>query len=329
VKTDVLRCDFCWRMCTLSRGQKGVCGIRENRDGSLVTLGWGKVVASGLDPIEKKPLYHFHPGANTLSFALFGCNFRCQFCQNHEIAQQDGSGSPHNSAVTKPELMVRLLERTGSPIMSYTYSDPIVWQDYMLETAELVHGEGKLNCMVTNGSFSAPSLERVLPLMDAFNIDVKGDEDFYRNVCGGSLAPVLDSVAKIAAESSKVVEVTTLLIEGYHDERMLRFLAKELAAAGVKVWHLSRFFPHYHMRHLPPTSEAFLEKMLLIAQDSGIPYVYSGNSALSGWDRTVCPSCRKVLIRSHSYGGEAALDVGHHIADGKCCNCGEAIYGRF
>ncbi len=329
-----VQCDFCWHMCTLAPGERGICGIRENRDGSLVTLGWGEIVASGIDPIEKKPLYHVYPGKKTYSIALFGCNLRCQFCQNHHISQPDSpyriGGQRHFAIVqTSAEAVVEKMDEADLSIMSYTYSDPIVWQDYMLSVAQLVHDRKKINCMVTNGSFSEASLQRVLPYIDAFNIDVKGDENFYRKLCKGSLQPVLHAVETIAAQSDKVLEVTTLLIEGYHNPAMIKQLGQQLVERGVKVWHLSRFFPHYRMQSWPPTAEEFLQEMLLIAEDVGIEYVYAGNSALETYDQTYCPACRATLIHSHSYSGEAAIDTKEHIIDGKCRYCGRAIYGFF
>ncbi|WP_422479615.1 AmmeMemoRadiSam system radical SAM enzyme [Pleomorphochaeta sp. DL1XJH-081] len=332
--SERVQCDFCYHLCSLSPTQRGLCGVRENRDGKLITLGWGDLVASGVDPIEKKPMYHLLPGEKTFSFALFGCNFCCQFCQNHQISQQESpywpgriSYDPHR--ITSPESLVKIADRSASRIMSYTYSDPVVWQDYMVDVAKLIHQRGRINCMVTNGSFSEQSLKRILPYIDAFNIDVKGDEDFYRTYCKGSLKPVMESISTIAADPEKVLEVTTLVIEGIHTAESIRILGEQLAMRQVKVWHLSRFFPHYRMQDRSPTSEDFLLKMLEIGRASGIPHIYAGNSSLSGWDKTVCPACKKTLIPSHSYSGEAALEAKINIVNGKCVHCGEPIYGRF
>jgi pyruvate formate lyase activating enzyme len=231
--------------------------------------------------------------------------------------------------LTSPEELVKVLLASGAPLMSYTYSEPIVWQDYMLATAKLVHKEGLLNCMVTNGSFSPVSLERVLPWIDAFNIDVKGDDAFYRDYCGGRLAPVMDSIGTITHTPKKVLEVTTLLIEGVHTRAMLAMIGKDLARLGVKVWHLSRFFPHYKMVDRPPSSERFLLEMLEVARGSGIPYIYAGNSVLSEWEQTCCPSCGTLLMASHSYAGEAGLDCAESVVDGNCQACGEPVYGLF
>lgn len=328
-------CDFCYHQCMIPQGGRGKCGVREYRDGVIHTLGYGAVVASGMDPVEKKPFYHVLPGSRTLSIALFGCNLTCRFCQNHRISQVDSVlypgqvSSSLRQSLTAPEYLVKTLVASHAPLMSYTYSEPIVWQDFMLAAAKLVHQEGLLNCMVTNGSFSPVSLERVLPWIDAFNIDVKGDEAFYRDYCGGRLAPVLDAIGTIACAPGKILEVTTLVIEGVHTAAMLNLVGKELGRLGVKVWHLSRFFPHYRMENYPPSSERFLQDMLEVARGSGIPYIYAGNSALSGWDRTNCPSCGTLLMAGHSYVGEAGLDCSANIVDGKCKACGEPVYGLF
>jgi pyruvate formate lyase activating enzyme len=333
--SQTVKCDFCYHECVIPEGGIGLCGVRECKEGRIQTLGYGVVVATAMDPIEKKPFYHVYPGKKTLSFALFGCNFTCSFCQNHRISQKDSVLYPRQSNRGKPPLqttpqeLANTLLASRAPIMSYTYSEPIVWQDYMLETARLVHQAGLINCMVTNGSFSPSSLERVLPFIDAFNIDVKGDDGFYREYCGGRLEPVLQGIRTICTIPDKILEVTTLVIEGIHTPEMLQKLGHELKQAGVQVWHLSRFFPHYRMESVPATSEEFLLEALLIAKDSGIPYIYAGNSGLTEWDRTICPSCGKTLINSHSYFGEASWESTIHIQDGRCVYCGSPIYGLF
>ncbi len=328
-------CDFCYRGCVIPEGGTGRCGVREHKEGRIQTLGYGEVVATGMDPIEKKPFYHVYPGKKTLSFALFGCNFTCNFCQNHRISQIDSVLYPRHIGrsrfplQTLPQELAHTLLSSRATIMSYTYSEPIVWQDYMLETAKLVHQAGLTNCMVTNGSFSPTSLERVLPFIDAYNIDVKGDEGFYRKYCGGRLEPVLQAIRTICATPHKILEVTTLVIEGIHTPAMLKWMGHELKEAGVQVWHLSRFFPHYHMESVPATSEQFLLEALLIAKDSGIPFIYAGNSGLADWDKTLCPSCGNTLMATHSYSGEAAWESATHIQHGRCVNCDFPIYGIF
>jgi pyruvate formate lyase activating enzyme len=317
-------CDFCWRHCSLENGMSGFCNVRKNQDGNLVTTGYGDVVAMAIDPIEKKPLFHYMPGSRTFSFALFGCNFTCGFCQNYLISQREyryhgqGSGYRHLECSQIVDLAVGY----GCPSISYTYSEPIVWQDCLAETAALAHSAGLKNIMVTNGSFSPESLRRLLPLVDAFNIDVKGDEQFYRSVCNGALQPVLDSIGTIVEEKIHL-EVTTMVIEGMHTGQMIGQLGKALAERGVQVWHLSRFFPRYKFSMRNPTSEAFLSEMIGQAVASGIPYVYGGNSIRE--DVTYCPSCHAVLMGSHP----PLEPSGIAIEKGHCKNCNAAVYGLF
>ncbi|MGM0431150.1 MAG: AmmeMemoRadiSam system radical SAM enzyme [Spirochaetota bacterium] len=329
------RCDFCWRMCRIREGEIGWCGVRANQGGELVTLGYGELVSVGVDPIEKKPMYHFLPGSRTLSVAMFGCNFRCASCQNSEISQPESRLSPQNEGSSRmkqfysPEQLTAAMQSSKTRIMTYTYSDPIVWQDYMLDTATLVRQSGGLNCMVTNGSFSPSSLQRSLELIDGFNVDLKGNDSFYRTWCAGMLDPVMRSIETIAKTPGKVLEVTTLVIEGLHSTEDIAELGKRLLDAGVQVWHLSRFFPYYRMSDRKPTREQFLSACLETAADAGIPFVYGGNSANKDWDKTVCPQCGRQLFSSHSYGGEAAIQVEQSLQSGRCRACGAEIYGLF
>lgn len=311
--------------------------MRTRVDGRLETIGYGRVLSAAVDPIEKKPLYHMLPGSKTLSIALFGCNFHCEFCQNFEMSQPDGFYSPEVYASSNmapppyvsPQQVVELMLQKGLRVMSYTYSDPIVWQDYMLDTAVLVHEHDGYNCMITNGSFSKTSIERVLPHIDAFNIDMKGDRRFYRDYCSGEQEPVLRSIERIAKEPEKILEVTTMVIEGVHTPQMIKELGRQLSDAGVQVWHLTRFFPHYRMEQHPATSEHFLGTLLEEAGSSSIPYIYAGNSINFSYEATVCPSCGKKLISSHGYRGEGGTEASKNIIKGTCISCGERIYGLY
>lgn len=334
---DTVSCDFCYRECRIPEGQRGFCGVRENVGGVLHTLGYGKVISAAVDPVEKKPFYHFLPGQRTLSIALFGCNYRCEFCQNFEVSQPDGLYAPDQGELRSkmqtpqigPEQAADLLEQKGLSLMSYTYSEPVVWADYVLETAKAVRARGGKNLMVTNGSFSPASLERLVPYIDAFNIDLKGDAEFYRRYCSGDLTAVLKSIERIAKADAVHLEVTTLIIEPIHTYEMISSLGKHLASLGVKVWHLSRFFPHYHFADRRTTTEGYLNSMLECAQTSGIPYIYSGNSSMPRFDATYCPSCGLRLISSHSYRGEAKREAERNIIDRRCIRCKEPIYGSF
>ncbi len=337
MSSTAVRCDFCYRRCRIPEGGKGYCGVREQVNGQLRTRGYAQVLTAAVDPIEKKPLYHFMPGAKTLSIALFGCNFHCQYCQNYEMSQPDGFYAPDQQQAlsmspvpeVSPEELVGLMKAKGLKIMSYTYSDPIVWQDYMLRTAELVHEAGGLNCMITNGSFTPESLERVLPHIDAFNIDLKGDAAFYQDICSGALEPVMASIERIARDPDTVLEVTTMIIEGFHSLEYIQTAGQALADCGVQVWHLSRFFPHYHMADRAPTSEAYLSEMLSAAAASPVPHIYAGNSVNLRYEATACPSCGRRLINSHGYRGEARFDVTRNLKGGRCAACGQPVYGRF
>ena len=328
-----LTCDFCYHECSLAQGQAGSCGVRVHQGDSIRTIGYARPVSIAVDPMEKKPMYHFLPGHNTLSIALFGCNYTCTFCQNHSISQKESA--LFNSIINRRQEEVRcrevvkMLISSGAPVMSYTYSEPIVWQDYMLDIARLVKEHGLLNCMVTNGSFSKSSLERILPLIDAFNIDVKGDEEFYHTYCGGRLQPVLDAVTNIASRDDKVLEVTTMVIEGVHTLDMIETLGRQLHDAGVKVWHLSRFFPHWKMRDINETSERFLEKALECAFRSDIEFIYGGNTMSNTWQATKCPGCDTILVTGRRYGTGASHFTAESITDGHCGNCHTSIYGKF
>ena len=303
-------CDFCFRRCCLSEGQKGYCGARENIEGKIVSVNYGQLVSLALDPVEKKPLYHFLPHTKTLSVSESGCNYSCLFCQNWEISQKIVEEEE-----TDPSSLAAYCLRYGVPSVSYTYSEPLVWQDYMLCAAEEAKKKGVRNIMVTNGSFSCEALERIVPLVDAFNVDLKGDDEFYRTVCKASLQPVLDGIEYIV-NHGRHIEVTTMLIEGMHDEKMVRMLGSLLRERGVRVWHLSRFFPRYRMKDRKETSEAFLSSMLAVAKESGIPYIYGGNTMIPAV--TVCPHCSRVL-----------RDDVPQMLPSSCPGCGETVYGVF
>ena len=295
-------CDFCYRRCSISEGKTGYCKARTVRNGRLEDVSYGRLASAAVDPVEKKPLYHFLPGTETLSVAMEGCSFSCDFCQNHEIAKARHEGLPFFS----PEDIVEKALHLSLPSLSFTYTEPLVWQDYMAHCAEHAKEHGLKTIMVTNGGFSAEALERLLPLVDAYNVDLKGDENFYRTVCHASLTPVLDAVEAIARHGAHL-EVTTLVIEGLHDRGMIRNIGRELKMRGVHVWHLTRFFPAFRMMNRKPTSELFLSEMIEAAADSEIEFIYPGNSICT--PKTKCPEC------------------GHLVLNGICGNCGRRIYG--
>ena len=298
-------CDFCYRHCDINEESYGYCQARTVRSGHLEDRDYGSLAAIAVDPVEKKPLYHFLPGTKTLSVAMEGCSLSCAFCQNHAIAKEHHDGFPFMS----PETLAGYASAHSIPSISFTYTEPIVWQDYAASAARTAKEMDIRTIMVTNGTFSKQALDRLLPLIDAYNIDLKGDEVFYRDICNGSITPVLNSIARIAEHGSHI-EVTTLIIEGIHDEDMIASLGKKLKERGVHVWHITRFFPAYRMNGREATSESFLRRILKAADESGIEFIYPGNSRLKS--PLCCPSCGKEIAAPK---------------DGACPHCGFMIYG--
>ena len=316
-------CTFCYRHCDIKEGGEGFCRVRKVRDGCLFSSGYGFLEAISIDPVEKKPLYHFLPGTKTLSVAEAGCNYRCDFCQNWQLSQSEKS---KNSTFVSPQKLVDLAVQYKTPSISFTYSEPIVWQDYVTDTAALAKSKGIKTIMVTNGSFSKETRTRISSLIDAFNIDLKGDEKYYNTVCKSEIGPVLDGIEYMVKEGCHV-EVTTLLIEGIHTSDMVIKLGKALKERGVQVWHLTRFFPNYKMNDRKETSEKYLSDMINIARGSGIPYIYGGNT--SALYSTYCPSCGKELISSTQREKKSEQDSREHIKNGRCIYCNTPIYGVF
>lgn len=300
LKDQKAACHLCPHHCRIKPGQAGICRVRYNWKGVLYTRNYGRCSPPVLDPIEKKPLYHFYPGSLILSVGTFGCNFRCKFCQNWELAH----GDPHLSRV-EPEQLVAMAVRArdyGSVGIAYTYSEPTVWYEFIWETARLAHGKGLKNVLVTNGYIEEEPLESLLPYIDALNIDVKGlNGEFYRTTVRGDYRPVLQR-AKQAYQAGKHVEITTLLIPGLNDreeeiEDLATWLAEEL---GEEVpLHFSRYVPNYQLE-LPPTPGATLLRAKEIAARR-LQYVYLGNAPELESSSTFCPNCRELVIKRTSY----------------------------
>lgn len=315
-------CDFCYRHCNLTEGEVGFCRVRKVHNNKIESMNYGFLESIAIDPVEKKPLYHFLPGSKTLSVAESGCNYRCDFCQNWQLSQRGKS----TSTFVKPEKLVELALKYEVPSISFTYSEPIVWQDYVIDTCKIAKENGIKTIMVTNGSFSEESRRVIYPLIDAFNIDLKGDENYYNRVCKGNIYPVLDAI-EYMVEKGCHVEVTTLLIEGIHTAEVVRQLGREIYKRGVEVWHLSRFFPEYKMSNRAATSEIFLSEMMDVAKEIGISYVYGGNT--SRVDSTLCCQCKNILITNHRDSNIIVKDCTKNIIKGHCANCDHKIYGVF
>ena len=319
-----MRCVLCAHRCVIAEGSRGICMVRENREGTLYSLVYGRLVSVALDPIEKKPLFHFLPGADALSLATVGCNFRCDFCQNHHISQypRDHGGRITGERVD-PEEVVRQARNSGAPIIAYTYTEPTVFFEFAYEVAKRAHALGIKNVFVTNGYMTREALDEITPYLDGANVDLKAfREETYRRYMGATLQPVLDTIEGMH-QRGIWVEVTTLVIPGINDsEEELRWIAEFIKGISPDIpWHISRFFPAYKMHAGPPTPLSALLRAGEIGGEVGLNYVYLGNVPGKGED-TVCPSCGEVLVRRYGFLVEA-----NGLSDGACPRCGTRIPG--
>ena len=327
-----VRCNLCAHRCLVGEGKRGICGVRENREGTLHTLVYGRTIAQHLDPVEKKPLFHFHPGTTAFSVATAGCNLRCKFCQNWEISQTPREEHLIRGRPASPADLVDTALRMGARSIAYTYTEPTVFAEYAVDTAILAHESGLANVFVTNG-YMTPELLEVLgarseggvPLLDAANVDLKaGRGEFYHQMCGASLEPVLKNLC-LMRELGIWLEVTTLVIPGLNDsDEEMRwvadFIVREL---GEDVpWHVSRFHPQYLMTDVPPTAERVLQRAWDIGREAGLRYVYVGNLPGRGREDTICHHCGETTIKRLGY-----QTLRYHIADGQCGRCGTPVAG--
>ena len=320
-------CGLCRHHCRIEAGQRGECGVRENREGTLYSLVYNRLIARNVDPIEKKPLFHYHPRSRSYSVATVGCNFRCRFCQNANIAQMpyDRSGMIMGDEIS-PEAIVKDALASGCDSISYTYTEPTVFFEFAHDTARLAHEQGLGNVFVTNGYMSADALKMIAPFLDAANVDVKAfNEDFYRRACGARLAPVLKTL-KGMRHLGILVEITTLLIPGMNDDDdQLRQLASFIRdnLGPHTPWHISRFHPTYHLTDRPATPLSTLLRAKAIGLDAGLLYVYMGNVPGQGGEDTLCPECGAVVI-----GREGFFIRTYALTQSRCRACGARIHGQ-
>jgi pyruvate formate lyase activating enzyme len=319
---DRVRCDLCSHRCVINNGKRGICGVRENKDGTLFSLVYGKVIASHVDPIEKKPLFHFYPGSYSFSIATVGCNFKCTHCQNSDISQMPIDNNRIMGQDIPPEKIVEVAVRDNCQSISYTYTEPTVFMEYALDVAKIAKDKGLKNVYVTNGYMTEEVLNEVYPYMDAANVDLKGfTEEHYQNVCGARLKPVLDTI-RLMKKLGIWVELTTLIIPTINDsEDDLRRLAEFIFSIGREIpWHVSRFHPTYKMNNLPPTPVRSVIKARQIGLEVGLRYVYTGNIQGDDGENTYCYNCGKVLIERNGY------NIGQvHVKDSKCSFCGADV----
>ena len=315
-----VRCYLCNHRCLISPGKRGICGVRENKKGKLYTLVYGKAIAYNIDPIEKKPLYHFLPGTTSYSIATVGCNFRCLHCQNWEISQMPRERGEIAGLSLPPEEVVKQASRYNCASISYTYTEPTIFAEYAMDCAKLAKERGIKNVFVTNGYITLEALREVAPYLDAANIDLKGfTEEFYRKVCGARLKPVLDSI-RLYKELGIWIEVTTLIIPGYNDdEEQLRGIARFIKSVDESIpWHVTRFHPEYKLMGVPSTPLETLRRARDIGEEEGLMYIYIGNVLGEGED-TRCHSCGEVLIKRYGF------DILKRSIE--CPKCGVRIHG--
>jgi pyruvate formate lyase activating enzyme len=317
-----VRCDLCAHRCRIPPGSHGICAVRANHDGSLYSLVYGRAITAHVDPMEKKPLYHFLPGSTIFSIATAGCNFHCDFCQNWDISQAGkGSGSKLRGEAFPPDQIVAAARRTGCRSIAYTYNEPTVFFEYAYDTAVLAHGAGLKNVFVTNGYQTPEAIALMRGVIDAANIDLKAFRDAtYRRLCGARLQPVLDAI-KLMHEAGIWVEVTTLVVPGENDSPAeLRDIAHFIAGVSADMpWHISRFHPDYRMTNTGPTPRDTLLSAAEIGRAEGLHYVYIGNLPGSGNEDTRCPSCGQTVVQRSGYSVRSNLR-GH-----RCPQCNSEL----
>jgi len=318
-KDKIINCLLCPHYCVILNDKTGLCKVRKNTDGQLFTLVFEEVTSIALDPIEKKPLYHFYPGSVILSIGTNGCNLACQFCQNWEISQNPNSGRQNISS----DELIKAAIKAKSIGIAYTYNEPFIWFEFVLETAQKARKAGLKNVLVTNGYVNNDPLMEILPLIDAMNIDLKSfKEAFYKNICNGDLETVKKTIKKSFGKCH--IELTNLLIPSKNDsEEELTAMAKWVAGISPDIpFHISRFFAQYMMKN-DPTPVATLENARKIISKQ-LKYVYVGNVNSTDGRNTICHKCNKLLIDRTGYSIS-----GIKVVDGKCTECGNTIYGAF
>jgi pyruvate formate lyase activating enzyme len=319
-----VRCNLCAHRCLIKEGQRGICRVRENKNGQLYTLVYGNLISKNVDPIEKKPLYHFLPGSRAYSIATPGCNFRCEWCQNWQISQMPRVMEMPRGKRTMPDEIVQKAIDTGCQSIAYTYSEPTIFYEYSYDISKLAHEAGLKNIYVTNGFMTPEMLEMYSPYLDAANVDIKAFRDEpYRKLMGGHLEPVLES-CRLMKSLGIWLEITTLIVPGVNDDpdelkALATFILQDLGPETP--WHLSRFYPQYKMTDRAPTDEGLLYQTKKMGESVGLHYIYIGN--VWGREGTKCKNCGQELISRSGYSIRfTGLD-----AEGRCKNCQTQLDG--
>ncbi|MCM8769332.1 MAG: AmmeMemoRadiSam system radical SAM enzyme [Candidatus Omnitrophica bacterium] len=319
----LIQCFVCPKNCTLAPGQYGFCRARKNIDGTLYSMGYGLPCSVNIDPIEKKPFFHFLPGTKTFSLSSAGCNLRCKFCQNWQISQFTPEQTRNVSLF--PAEVISAASKANCPSIAYTYAEPVTFYEYMRDIAKVARTKGLKNLVHTAAFINPEPLEQLSSLLDAVNVDLKGfNPEYYREMCGGELLVILNSL-KILKKNGVWLEITNLVVPGYNDKpeeikSLCNWVVKNL---GVDTpVHFSRFYPGYQLTHLPPTSVETLEKVYATAKKSGLRYVYIGNGPGHPAENTLCPQCGRMVIRRSGY-----VILENNLKEGKCPGCGAIIAG--
>ncbi len=319
-----VQCDICAHHCFIEPGKRGICGVRENIEGKLYALNYGKAITVNIDPIEKKPLFHFLPGSHSLSIATVGCNLRCSNCQNWDISQGFKGKKEIPGQNLNPEEIVKLTIKNNLPSISYTYTEPTIFLEYALDTMKLAKKAGIKNTWVSNGFMTEESARMVIPYLDANNIDIKSfSDEFYTKICGARLKPVLKT-AKLMKKSGVWVEITTLVIPTLSDSKEMfkeiaKFIKQELGSETP--WHITQFSGaiSWKLQDLPETKVETLEMAYRIGKETGLKYVYTGNVPGLGSEDTICPKCKTVAINRTGY------TIKRYDKNGRCQRCGEDL----
>jgi pyruvate formate lyase activating enzyme len=320
-----VRCNVCAHRCLVRRGRQGICHVRENRDGTLVSLAYGRIVAAALDPIEKKPLFHVEPGSRAWSIATPGCPFHCVFCQNWQIAQGPRLGLDLGARRVAPEEVVEDALAGEADSIAYTYVEPTVFLEYALDVGRLARAAGLRNLFITDGYATPEAIALLATVLDAANVDLKSfDDAFYRRLCGARLAPVLEGILAMR-KAGIFLELTTLVIPGHNDdEANLRALTGWIVenVGRETPWHVSRFYPAYRMPDTPVTPLETLRRAAEIGREAGLAHVYVGNAPELEDEDTQCAGCGRTVIERHGYRVRNLL-----TPDGTCRGCGRPLNG--
>lgn len=319
---NLVRCSVCPHRCTIRPGGKGVCRTRINKDGKLYTETYGEVTSTAVDPIEKKPLFHFWPGSYSFSISAVGCSFKCPWCQNYHISQVE-PGDVFSDQL-KPEKTVELAKRYSCKSISYTYNEPIIWHEYVLDTAKIAKEAGILNVLVTNGYITPEALSQIVDVIDAANVDVKAfNEKFYREYCKAELKPVLEATETMKKKGIHI-ETTALLIPKLNDDpkEIVELCKWHMEKLGPDTpLHFSRFYPAYKFSDVPPTPIESVAKARETAMNEGLRYVYVGNIPGDPNENTYCPSCKQLLIERNGYD----ISRWQLTSDNRCQKCSAPI----